>query len=252
MTVGFEAYNDAGKLQFDSNSSAFALVGSGSIIAKDIWFVPGSGFVDDYDPSTGIPGAYYDGTYPLTANQATLPSNTEMVAFMNTGDHWGSPIWGKRASGGFYATYETQPCTYLMSGVPRSNLDSHLVNWFAFTSMRNLSPSAHNAGLQIFNSDGSLSWDSSRRPLLVTGSGNYAPSSYPNTTSVGGSPGAIIALDYFAATSRHSSIEYRLGFNGNSIGEYAYKSGVGSGNSAMIVPLSGGYRFLGVHSLSLS
>lgn len=251
MTVGFQAFNDAGKLQFDTNSSAFSLVGSGTVTAADVWFLPGVGFVHGYDPTSGVPGVYYDGTYALDI--PTLPANTEIVAFMNDGGHWGTPSFYTTSGGSKRVTYTTQPCTINVGGVPRSDIDEHILNYYAFTSMRNLTPAAHGVGLQLFNTDGSLAWDSNLKPLLVTGSGNYAAANYPTPIAVSGSaPGAILPLDSFFARSRKSGIEYLIGMKGNSICEYPFRNDGISGNLALTNPLSGAYRFIGVSSLSLS
>lgn len=166
MPAGFQSFTDDGKLQFDTSAATFSLISSGSVSCVDL-FESFSGFY--------IGAAYGSVGVPLGISAPDV----ELVALRCTSAYCFPEI----ANDGFYIY--TQPCTYSDLDWPtseRTGLSSHTVEWWAYKSMRTITPPSTGVGVQFLNDDGTLAWDSSLKPLLVQSGFNWSASTHGGTT----------------------------------------------------------------------
>jgi hypothetical protein len=166
MTVGFQSYTSDGKLQFDASSSAFTLIDSGSVSCVDLFAI--------------FSGFYIGALYGSSGNPVLISApGVELVGLRCTSAYCFPEI----GNDGFYIS--TQPCTFTDADWPtseRTNLSSHTVEWWAYKSMRGLSPPASGVGLQLLNADSTLCWDNSLNPLKVENSFRWSSTTHGGTT----------------------------------------------------------------------
>lgn len=229
----FEAYNSNGSLQFNAETYAYRLIGSGSITALDTFRLDSGS--DPHDPASGV----YLGTYSWPDDVPTVPTGTELLAFQP--DNCFGNMWF--AGGKIY--FRTQPASYSFPGsgigsgrVPKTGETEHTGQWYAYQSFKLTTPPSSGVGLQLINWDGTLAWDSSIAPLLVTGSYDYTSSNAGAAATIPGSHTAVVMpLSY---QTLRSGVYKMFGVNAaGQIGEFAFDdSGTSTTSAAPTDPIT--------------
>jgi hypothetical protein len=175
MTQFFQSFADDGTLQFDASAATFSLIGSGTVSCTDSFAVFSGLYIGAVYNSFGVP-------IPVAA------TGCELVGLRCTTAY----CFPELTTDGFYVY--TQPCTYTDLDWPtseRTNLSSHTVEWWAYKSMRSITPPSSGVGVQLINADGTLAWDSSLKPLRVEDSFTWTASTHGGTTQSFSAPGRI-------------------------------------------------------------
>lgn len=159
----FEVYSESSALQFSASTHAYSFVGKGSITCID------------YRSPYG-----YIGTY----GYVDVPYAFDIVAFRCSQAFFVPK--NKRYNGepSNRIRVFTQKCKRMSSydaAYDFTGLNSHTVEYWCFQSMRRLQPTVSGLGLQIFNADGSLCYDSNLRPIIIIN--NYRLIGIPGPTS---------------------------------------------------------------------
>lgn len=177
----FRTLTEDNKLQFDAEASAFALIGSGSVVCTDM-----------FEPYTGFyTGAAYQHSYqgiPLGLPLGISAPGCELVGLRCTTAY----CFPEMTTDGFYIY--TQPCQYTDIDWPASehtNLSSHTVEWWAYKSMRSITPPRSGVGLQLRREDNTLVYDNSIEPLRVQNSFTWDAATHGGTTQTLNAPGRI-------------------------------------------------------------
>jgi hypothetical protein len=181
MTVDFQTWTPDNKLQFSASACAFALVETGTVEVTDF-----------YSPDDGTNNpAYFQGTFAIV----NVNPAADIVITSSPYYHFGFI----RSPGKLHI--QTQPCYYMgfppgyngRPGYPlfsdRTNQDSNTVSWATYRSMRGMTPAAHGVGLQLFNEDGSLAYDSTMKPLRTVGGRSFADADVGQTYTIPGTQG---------------------------------------------------------------
>jgi hypothetical protein len=174
----FEAYNEAGSLQFNAQTFAYTFVEKGTVTLANRFTINEDGS---------------DGIYLTTEGFKTIAGGWDIIVF-------NSPNVAiiPRAD-----TYSGLPANSFVI-VADALLDgdgnylpstfSTTCNYWVFKSSRTyLSPSASGVGLELYNADGTVCYSSTQRPLLVRSSAAIASFNSSWTASVNLPVGPVYA-----------------------------------------------------------
>lgn len=174
----FEAYNEAGALQFDAQSFAYSFVEKGTVTIANRFTIAEDGG---------------DGIYLTTEGFKTITGGWDIVVFSspNVAIIPRADTYGGLPSGMFAIVAEP-----LLdgSGYYQPSTFSTTCNYWVFKSSRTfLSPAVSGVGLELYNSDGTVCYSSTQKPLQVKSNATIASFSSSWTASVNLSAGPIYA-----------------------------------------------------------